>query len=126
MDLYNSQASILDPGDPTAAQWVAVRAALGATRQVASRIDLTTMLPHPELASTGYCLARPQASAAAYLVYLPSGGSASIDLSATQATLTVDWISPDEGASVSTATVKGGTRMTLQAPFAGDAVVYVH
>jgi hypothetical protein len=52
-----------------------IRVAMGETRKYAERMDLAAMVPHGELASTGYCLASPGYE---YLVYLPSGGSATV------------------------------------------------
>ena len=53
--------------DPT---WEPVRRALGFTRQYADRMDLASMAPDNQLASTGYCLANPERE---FLVYLPEG-----------------------------------------------------
>jgi hypothetical protein len=44
---------------------------MGQTLSYARRMNLAQMVPHPELASTKYCLADPQAE---YLVYIPSAG----------------------------------------------------
>ncbi len=44
----------------------------------AARIDLAASRPAGDLASTGYCLAVPGRE---YLVYLPEGGTATMDLS---------------------------------------------
>ena len=58
--------------------WEPVRKAIGYTRAYALRMDLDSMTPHDELASTGYCLANPERE---FLVYLPEGDQASVDLS---------------------------------------------
>ena len=39
------------------------------------------MQPLPNRASTGYCLANPTGDHAEFLVYLPSGGNVTVDLS---------------------------------------------
>ena len=45
---------------------------MGDTRRFAQRMDLIAMAPHPELASTTYCLARVGSE---YLVYQPANDS---------------------------------------------------
>ncbi len=108
--------------DPSDANWEQLRRALGATRIVADRLDLARMRPRGELASTGYCLADASARGT-YLVYLPDGGSASIDLTATPGRMRVEWIDPATGGTVSRGVVQGGAPRELTAPLAGDAVV---
>lgn len=49
-----------------------LRLAMGDTRRYAEKIDLAHALPHPSLASTGYCLAKPGRE---YLVYAPPGAT---------------------------------------------------
>ncbi len=98
---------------------------LGYIRTYANRINMAAMKPQPSLCSTGYCLANAVSTGAEYLAYLPSGGSITINLSATSGTLTVEWFNPSTGNTVSGGTVNGGANRTLTAPFSGDAVVYL-
>ncbi len=72
----------------------AIRKAMGQTRRLAERVNLAALVPHPELASTGYCLARPEQE---YVVYLPEGGEVTVNLSAVSGTLAVEWIHPVDG-----------------------------
>ena len=58
----------LTPDDPG---YVASRRAMGQTRRLVERMNLAAMTPHPELASTRYCLANPGKE---YLVYQPKDG----------------------------------------------------
>jgi hypothetical protein len=74
------------------------------------------------LASTTYCLADPGNE---YLVYLPRGGSASIDLSKGKAEFRVEWFDPKDGKTIDGGTLRGGSRRQMSAPFGGDAVVYL-
>ncbi len=104
---------------------VSLRNNMGYARNYANRINLAAMTPQSNLCSTGYCLARASSSGAEYLAYLPSGGSITINLSATSGTLTVEWFNPSSGTTVSGGTVNGGATRTLTAPFSGDAVVYL-
>jgi hypothetical protein len=102
-------------------RWEPIRRSLGYTRRFAQRMALNRARPAADLASTGYCLADPGRE---YLVYLPEGGSVSVDLSAA-AQLTVEWFDPTRGASTGAGPVTGGERRTFTAPFAGDAVLYL-
>ncbi len=75
------------------------------------------------IASTKYCLADP---GKAYLVYLPSCGSVTVDLSAAAGVLKSEWLHPVEGKITPGATVSGGAKRTLNALFQGHAVLYIH
>jgi hypothetical protein len=48
-----------------------IRRAMGDSRRLAERMDLTAAAPRPDLASTGFCLANPGRE---YAVYLPARG----------------------------------------------------
>jgi hypothetical protein len=102
--------------------WIAGRAAMGQTRRLAERLSLATMLPHPELAATRYCLADP---GRAYVVYLPEGGEVAVDLSAAPGRFTVEWIHAAEGTSRLADEVAGGTQRSFRTPFPGDAGLYL-
>lgn len=99
-----------------------VRKAMGGTRRIAERMDLTKMTPRSDLASTQYCLANPGKE---YLVYLPEGGEVTVDLTAAGGQLAVEWMHPVEGTVTSVGTTAGGSKRTLKAPFGGDAVLHV-
>jgi hypothetical protein len=114
------------PGDCARPTWPSLRDNLGYTRDYAERIDLVVMLPRPELFSSGFGLANPVASGAAYLGYFPNGGSATVDLRSTQGTLNVEWFNPETGLASAAAATSGGAQRTLSAPFAGDAVLYLY
>ncbi len=105
---------------------VSLRKNLGYTRAFSQRMDMAVMTPHNDLASTGYCLANPASSNAAYLVYAPDGDTITLDLTATPGNLTVEWFNPETGVSTSGGTLRGGQQQTLTAPFTGDAVVYLY
>ncbi|HOX03778.1 MAG TPA: glycoside hydrolase family 97 N-terminal domain-containing protein [Candidatus Paceibacterota bacterium] len=103
--------------------WIAGRAAMGHARRLAERLNLAAMIPHPELASTGYCLADP---GKAYVVYMPEGKEAAVDLSAAAGSLDVEWIRAADGTSRQADAVPGGGRRAFRSPFPGDAVLYLH
>src|SRR5678816_1407005 len=81
---------------PTDTRWEAVRQNLGYARRLADTLDLGAMTPQPELASSHYCLAVTGANAA-YVVFVPSGSTVRVDLSAASGTLMVDWLDPATG-----------------------------
>ena len=75
------------------------------------------------------CLAQTPSTGAEYLVYAPSGGSFTVDLSAMpkSRTLAVEWFNPiyrrdDRQRSYS---LRDPPRNGSRAPFSGDAVLYL-
>lgn len=100
----------------------AIRKAMGQTRRLAERVNLAALVPHPELASTGYCLARPEQE---YVVYLPEGGEVTVNLSAVSGTLAVEWIHPVDGTMTPRGSIEGAVRRRLKAPFSGAAAAYL-
>jgi hypothetical protein len=117
-----------DPGrnNPAGGQldpyWDPLRDAMGRTRMCAQRMNLAAAVPHAELASTGFCLADPGRE---YLVYLPQGGSVTVDLSGVSGQFSTEWMRPAEGTFLSVEPTASGSRQTLQAPFPGDAVLHL-
>jgi len=105
--------------------WPALRRAMGDALRLSRRMDLAAMTPRGDLASTGYCLANPSKANPAYLVYLPKGGKATVDLSAAEGTLGVEWIDAKTGKVSRGEAVRGGAKRTLTTPFKGDAVLYL-
>ena len=112
-----------NPDDPG---WVSLRKNLGYALDYANRMNLVSMTPHGELASSGYALAYPVASGAEYLVYLPSGGTSTVDLSAASGILTVEWFNPSDGTTTDGGTTPGGAIRSFTPPFDGDAVLYIY
>lgn len=113
----------MDPYDkPEAAQWDSARRSMGQTLSFANRLDLAACVPHNALASTEYCLANPGKE---YLVYLPSGGTVSVDLAAAKGVLSVEWFDPGSGETKKSKAVDGGARRDFTAPFDGEAVLYL-
>jgi hypothetical protein len=117
-----------DPGrnQPLSGQpdpyWNTLRKAMGLTRTIAERMNLAGAKPHAELASSTFCLADRGRE---YLVYLPGGGEVTLDLSGSSGLLNVEWIQPVEGTITRADPASGGGKPTWQAPFAGDAVLYL-
>ena len=55
---------------------------LGYILRYSRKVNLASVTPHSALCSTGYCLAQTPSVGAEYLVYAPSGGSFTVNLSA--------------------------------------------
>jgi len=112
--------------DPQNANDVSLRLNLGYALNYARRMNLAAMSPRADLCSTMYCLANPVSDGGEYLTYLPSGGTVTLDLSATSRTLFVEWFNPASGQTTTGSSVVGGGLRTLGAPFSGDAILYVY
>jgi hypothetical protein len=100
---------------------------MGYARDYALQLDLKSAVPHGDLVSSeiiGYCLAKPGSQ---YLVYLPTGGSVTLNLSAVTGTLNVEWFNPATGLKTQAGTVGGGSSVTVPAaPFSGPSVLFLH
>jgi len=133
MDGYDGAAIGLgaadyDQSDPI---WNRLRNNMGYARSYAQRMNLATAVPHGDkvllinnqFVPTGYCLATPGSQ---YLVFIPGGGSVTLNLSEVSGSLTVEWLNPVTGAVTQGGSVSGGPEQTLTAPFGGDAVLFLH
>jgi uncharacterized protein YjdB len=103
--------------------WEAIRKNLGYARSYTNRLNMAAAVPRGDLASSGYALA---VVGTEYLVFLPSGGSVSVNLSGVAGGRTVEWFNPATGQTVIGATINGGGWVTISAPFSGSAVAYIH
>lgn len=90
-----------------------------------ARIPFQNLAPSDALVRSGqaYALAQP---GAAYVLYLPNGGTASIDLTAASGTLTAQWFDPRAGAWKTAFLAAGGGVRSFTAPASGDWALYVH
>ena len=108
--------------EPLPANAEDVRRSLGDVHRWAERVNLAEMTPQNDLASTKFCLGHPGFE---YLVYLPKGGTVTVDLSRAQGEFAAEWHNPATGKASKAATVSGGARRQLKSPFDGDAVLYL-
>ncbi|MHB0958878.1 MAG: hypothetical protein ACYC0X_14960 [Pirellulaceae bacterium] len=116
MVLPDCPVSLDDPG------YVASRRAMGQVRRIAEGMDLATMTPHAELASTKYCLAHPGRE---YLVYQPEPDKP-FSLELKSGSYLCDWLDPATGKAAGKRIVESsGTVFEFRAPFRGDAVLYL-
>jgi hypothetical protein len=80
--------------------------------------------PHNEyiIRGTGYCTA---ITGEEYVVYLPSGGSVTVDLSIAYGTLPVEWYNPATGETTAAESRQGGTSRSFTAPDVNDWVLHI-
>jgi len=124
MDLYDGKV-LSKPAGPKADKppdYEPIRRTMGYALRLSRRVDLASLAPRGELASTKFCLANPGKE---YLVYLPDGGEATLDLSAARGPFAVEWLNPRTGKTTAGKPVSGGAPRPFQAPFEGDAVLWV-
>jgi hypothetical protein len=101
---------------------VGARRAMGQTRRLAERVDLASMVPAGELASTRFCLAD---AGREYLVYVPNGGAVTVDLSATKGDVSVDWVDARTGEVAAKGVVPGGAKRRFEPPSHGPAALHL-
>ena len=103
------------------AAMVDTRKALGHTRSYATRMNLASMVPRNDLASTTLCLAKPGSE---YLVYQPTGEDFTVNL--VVGAYNYEWFNAGAAVVARTGRVNasGGNEL-FTPPFAGDAVLYL-
>lgn len=87
-----------------------------------SGVKFWNMGPKAALCSTGICMAREGEE---YVVYAPTGGTFSVDLSAASGKLVARWYNPRTGHFVSTISVNGKAKRSFQAPDGNDWVLHI-
>ncbi len=108
-------------------RWENFRNNLGYILKYSRKLNLAQVTPHSSLSSTGDCLAQTPAVGAEYLVYAPSGGSFTVDLTAmsSERKLVVEWFNPSTGATIVKDPIPSGSTQRFTPPFGGDAVLYL-
>ena len=101
-----------------------LRDSLGEIRRFASRLDLASMTPRPELASSGYVLADTEGDSPE-LVVLVDGGPTTIDLTGISGSLRVEWFDPLTEVTTIGDNVSGGAPVELDPADGRDAVVHL-
>jgi hypothetical protein len=110
------------------ARWDNFRDNLGYILKYSRKLNLAQVTPHKDLSSTGYCLAQIPRVGAEYLIYAPSGGQFTVDLSAMPDSrkLAIEWFNPATGTAISQSPVAAGSAsQSFSPPFNGDAVLYL-
>ena len=116
---FVDRAYRLTTGDPG---YIASRRAMGQTRRLAERMNLAAMTPREDLPSSGSCRADPGTE---YVVYLPSGGEVSVNLTGAVGEFEVEWIHPIEGTPVPASSASGGATRRFKASIDGSAVLHL-
>jgi hypothetical protein len=109
-------------------RWDNFRDNLGYILKYSRKLNLSNITPRDSLSSTGFCLAQTPSAGAEYLIYAPSGGSFTVNLSAMSSarTLAVEWFNPSTGAVFPGKSVpSGSSAQVFTSPFSGDAVLYL-
>ncbi len=75
------------------------------------------LVGNPDHDNSAYCFAQPERL---YLVYLPHGGAAELDLTKAEYTFSITWFNPRDEVLRSGGDVHGGERVTLIAPSGGE------
>jgi hypothetical protein len=109
-------------------RWDNFRNNLGYILKYSRKLNLANATPRRELSSTGYCLAQTPSIGAEYLVYAPSGGSFTVNLSAMSGSrrLAVEWFNPSTGTTMPADPVpSGSSSQAFTPPFKGGALLYL-
>ena len=106
-------------------RWDNVRETMGTIRDYADRMNLAAMTPQGKLSSTGHALASTKSTDPEFLVYAPSGGSFTVNLTNLNGPFAVEWMNAATGVKIAGAEVNGGATRTFTPPFRGDAVLYL-
>jgi hypothetical protein len=106
-------------------RWENVRRTMGYIRGYAERMNLAAMTPQGKLSSTGHVLASTTVADPEFLVYAPSGGKFSVDLSKHRGWFAVEWMNTATGIRMPAAYVEAGVARAFTPPFDGDAVLYL-
>ena len=91
---------------------------------IESGVEFWKMAPIDNLVTSGtaYCLANV---GEVYVIYLPDGGSVTVDLSDATGTLGVEWYDPKDGTYYNERMVTGGGNENFTPPFSDDAVLHI-
>jgi hypothetical protein len=109
-------------------RWDNFRDNLGYILRYSRKLNLAAVNPSHSICSTGFCLAQNISTGAKYLVYFPTGGQFTIDLSAVSDTrkLEAEWFNPATGSTIPRGHIASGQKaQSFIPPFTGDAVLYL-
>jgi len=106
-------------------RWENVRATMGYIREYSDRMNLAAMTSQGKLSFTGHVLASTKGPQREFLVYAPSGGKFTVDLTGQSGPFAVEWMNPATGSKTTGDAIRGGAPNTLSPPFPGDAVLYL-
>lgn len=107
------------------ARWNNVRDTMGFIRDYANQMNLAAMTPQGKLSTTGHVLANTNATHPEFLIYTPSGGNFTVNLSGSNGPFAIEWMNPSTGAKIAGTEISGGATKTFISPFSEDAVLYL-
>jgi len=96
---------------------------MGFARLLADRIDLASLTPQADLASTKYCLANPGRE---YLVYQPQRGARSLSVRLESGTYAIEWTDITSGRTAKADDLRAAAgNNTLESPFDGPSMLHL-
>jgi len=99
------------------------RKAMGLTRKLADGVNLVSLVPHRDLASTHYCLADPGRE---YLIYRPTSKSGTFSVTLKPGTYSVEWINTSSGKKVYSQDHRLNTgENAFVSPFDGPVILHL-
>lgn len=100
-----------------------MRKGLGYSNTLANFVDLTPMIPAPDIATSGYCLANKGET---YLVYVPGNKMVILNLEGTAGKYRGEWFNTGNGEFTKSGRIKAGKKVILKSPFNGiDGIYYL-
>jgi hypothetical protein len=99
-----------------------VHAAIGQTKAYSQLLNMSSMSPSDTACSNKFCLLSPTGD---YLVYLPSRGAVTIDLSAASQGVIAAWFDPATGQTIPENPVSGSKQVRFTSPVGGQSVLQV-
>jgi hypothetical protein len=113
-------------GAGAVAKWEPLRRALGQIRVWSERIPIAEMTPQPSLASSGYCLAKLDASKPELLVYQPQPGPVRIDLRSVKSKLRFECFETETGQLVRLPAARPGDWIEWSTPGPAACLLHLH
>ena len=107
-------------GWPSYTSFDLIRFNMGYAKLLSERIDMVSMIPHPELSSTGFCLSSDKE----YVVYLPeTSAEATLDISGSEGQFSVEWIDAYSGNITIGADITAGTSQQFLSPYGNYSIL---
>ena len=99
-----------------------VHASIAQTRAYSQLLNMSSMSPSDTACSNKFCLLSPTGD---YLVYLPSRGAVTVDLSAASQGVIAAWFDPATGQTIPETPASGSKQVRFTSPVGGQSVLQV-
>lgn len=107
-------------GWPSTTTYNVIRNNMGYAKLLSETLDLVSMIPQPEISSTGFCIG----SEFEYVVYLSEFDSqATVDLSASSGQFSVEWLDCSNGSISTSSNIGAGSNLSFNSPLPGYSVL---